>query len=241
MRYFYKGFSYKVYMKLSIIIPAYNEKDNILKIIKKIKEVNLGKIKKELIIVDDNSTDGTKKILNNIKDDEIKIFYNEKNKGKGFSVKKGIENSTGEIIIIQDADLEYDPEDYPELIKPIINKESKIVYGSRLKGKSKRGKFMFFLGGIGVTIFTNILFFKNLTDAYTCYKVFSNELKPLLISAIGNRFDWEPEITAKIFRKKYKIIEIPISYYPRLEGKKIKPKDGFIALKTLIKWRFKKF
>jgi len=226
-------------MKLSIIMPIFNEKKTIKDILKKIESVKIKNIKKEIIIVNDCSTDGTGKILKDLK--KYKILSNSKNEGKGYSIKKGIKNATGDIFLIQDGDLEYNPEEYPELIKPILEKKTKVVYGSRLKKKNKKGKFLFYLGGIVVTKITNILYNSKLTDEPTCYKVFHKELKDILVHAEANNFDWEPEVTAKILMKKYKIYEVPISYNPRQkdEGKKINFKDGLSAILTLIKWKFK--
>lgn len=227
--------------KLSIIIPVYNEKDTLLQILEKIKKVNLGKIKKEVILVDDASTDGTTELIKTLKDKSIMKFFHKFNQGKGAAVKTGIQNSTGNIIIIQDADLEYEPNEYPQLIKPILNKKFKVVYGSRvLKKTNKPSNLSFHFGGKLVTLITNLIYNSNLTDEPTCYKVFeSNLIKSINIKS--NRFEWEPEVTAKIIRRGYKIHEIPISYFPRKknQGKKIKPIDGFKAILTLIKYRFK--
>jgi len=224
-------------MKLSVIIPVYNEKDTVEKLITRVKDVD---IDKEIIVVDDASTDGTQEILKKI--GGVKLLFHEKNKGKGAALKTGIAKSTGNIIIVQDADLEYSPEEYAELIKPIIEKKTKVVYGSRLlKKENHQGKFLFYLGGRTVTFFTNLLFRSKLTDEPTCYKVFHKDLKPLLLAAEGEHFEWEPEVTAKLIRKGHKIHEVPISYNARTEeeGKKIGFKDGFQALWTLLKWRFK--
>ena len=229
-------------MKLSVIIPVYNEKNTIKKLISLVKEVDLGKIEKEIIVVDDFSTDGTREILKDIKD--IQLLFHEKNQGKGTSLKTGIRHSKGDVIVVQDADLEYSPEEYKELIKPFVKKETKIVYGSRLlKKENKQGKFLFYLGGRVVTIFTNLLYNSHLTDEPTCYKLFHKDLKPILLKAEGNHFEWEPEVTAKFLRNGEKILEIPISYNPRdkNDGKKIGFRDGLEALWTLLKWRFKKF
>ena len=229
-------------MKLSIIIPVYNEKDTVKELISLVKGVKLKDIEKEIIVINDFSSDGSLEILKEIKG--IKLISHKKNYGKGKSIKTGLSASTGDIIIIQDADLEYSPQDYPSLIKPLLSGKIKVVYGSRLLKKgNKAGKLIFYMGGVFVTKVTNFLYNSNLTDEPTCYKVFSKDLKPLLISAEGNRFEWEPEITAKILRKKYEIFEVPISYNPRTKenGKKIGFKDGIQTIFVLFKWRFKKF
>jgi len=228
-------------MKLSIIVPAYNECKTISKIIERIKEVDIGNIKKEIIVVDDFSNDGTRDILREIKG--IKLFFHDKNCGKGKALKTGIEKSSGNIILVQDADLEYSPKDYPQLIKPIINGKEKVVYGSRLlRKKNKQGALLFYLGGIIITKFTNLLYASHLTDEPTCYKIFSSELKPLLLNAEGNRFEWEPEVTSKILRMGFRIHEIPIFYSPRTKraGKHINFKDGVQTLWVLFKWKFKR-
>ncbi|MBA2859152.1 glycosyltransferase involved in cell wall biosynthesis [Methanococcus maripaludis] len=232
-------------MRLSIIIPAYNEEKTILKTLEEVVAVKLP-IDKEIVIVNDGSTDKTATIIeNSIKkfpESDIK-FISKKNGGKGSALKEGIRSSKGEIIIIQDADLEYDPKDYSKLITPILEKKVKVIYGSRIKNKENEySNISFLIGGIGVTLATNILYGIFLTDEPTCYKVFHSDLKDILINAEGNGFEWEPEITAKIIRKGYKIKEVPIKYYPRTkkEGKKIKWFDGVKAVKTLLKWRFKK-
>lgn len=228
-------------MKLSIIIPVYNEKATVEKLVSRVKKANIGSVKKEIILVDDFSTDGTKEILRGIKG--IKVLFRMENGGKGSALKIGIAKSSGDIIIVQDADLEYSPDEYSELIKPIVGGKTKVVYGSRLLNKKNlRGKLLFYLGGRIVTFFTNLLYGAKLTDEPTCYKVFHKSLKPILLGAEGKHFEWEPEVTAKLIRKGYKIYEIPISYNPRTEaeGKKIGAKDGIQALWTLLKWRFRK-
>jgi glycosyltransferase involved in cell wall biosynthesis len=228
-------------MKLSVIIPVYNEYKTVEEMVSRVKKANIGDVEKEIIVVDDFSGDGTREILKKIKG--IKLLFHNKNRGKGAALKTGIAESRGDIILVQDADLEYSPRDYAELIKPIVDKKTKVVYGSRLlKIKNNQGKFLFYLGGRTVTWFTNILYLSCLTDEPTCYKVFHKDLKPILLGAEGNQFEWEPEITAKILRKGYKIFEIPISYDARTEeeGKKIGWKDGIQALWTLLKWRFRR-
>ena len=227
-------------MKLSIIIPVYNEKRTIIEILNKIENVDLGDIKKEIIIVDDFSTDGTREILKNLKK-RYKILYHPKNFGKGMAIRSGIKEVTGEIIIIQDADLEYDPNDYRHLIQPIIKSEAKVVYGSRRLKKENQNYsgLPFFIGGITLTIVTNLLYFSKLTDEPTCYKVFRSDiLKGINLRC--ERFEFCPEVTAKVLKKGIKIKELPISYFPRSkkEGKKINWKDGFEGVWTLIKYKF---
>jgi len=228
-------------MKLSVIIPVYNEQPTIEKLISRVKAADIGDVEKEIIVVDDSSTDGTREVLPKI--EGIQLIFRESNGGKGSALKTGIEQSTGEIIIVQDADLEYSPEEYAGLIKPIIEEKTKVVYGSRLlKKENHQGRFLFYLGGRTVTFFTNLLYGSKLTDEPTCYKVFHKDLKPILLNAGGNHFEWEPEVTAKLIRKGHKIHEVPISYDPRTEeeGKKIGFKDGFQALWVLLIWRFRK-
>ena len=225
--------------KLSIIMPAYNEKDTVLEIIKKVKAVN---IPKEIIVIDDFSKDGTRELLKSLKDPKVKVIFHDKNYGKGHAIKTGIKEATGDIIIIQDADLEYDPKDYPKLIKPILEGKTKVVYGSRFPTKKERPSILknrFFMANRILTMASNVLFNAKITDEPTCYKVFSTPaLKSINLRC--ERFEFCPEVTAKVRKKGYKIIEVPIKYYPRSieEGKKIKWKDGFQALWVLIKYRF---
>jgi len=225
-------------MKLSIIIPVYNESKTILKILDKIKKVKIP-VKKEIIIVDDSSKDGTRKILKKIKSKNIKIYFHNKNLGKGSAIKTGIKNSTGDLIIIQDADLEYNPFEYGKLIKPILEKKTRVVYGSRFLNNNKKIYHRYYFGNKSLSFLTSIIYFTKITDMETCYKVFdANLIKN--INFKSKRFDFEPEITSKLLKKNIKIMEVPISYFPRRksEGKKIRFKDGIIALFTLIKYRF---
>ena len=224
-------------MLLSVLIPAYNEINNIEKILNKIGEVD---IPKEIIVVDDGSTDGTRELLTQLKSDKIKVVFHEKNQGKGGAIRTAIQHATGDVIIIQDADLEYDPQDYHKLIPLVASGQEKVVYGSRFLNKqNKHSYFSFFLGGQVVTWITNILYLQNLTDEPTCYKVFdATLLKSIKLNCTG--FEFCPEVTAKVAKLGFKIPEVPIQYYPRSisEGKKINWKDGVEAIWVLVKYRF---
>jgi len=225
-------------MKLSIIIPVYNEKNTILKLIKIVENVDIGGIRKEIIIVDDGSTDGTKDILRKIK--KHKVFFHSSNQGKGSAIRTGIKYVTGSIVLIQDADLEYDPNDYYKLIKPIVDNKAKVVYGSRLLGKHINMYFHHYLGNHLLTVITNLLYRSKITDMETCYKVFRRDvLFNLKLKSKG--FEIEPEITAKLLKKGCRIYEVPISFTnPRkfIEGKKINYIDGIKAVYYLLKYRF---
>lgn len=226
-------------MKLSVVIPVFNEKNSIKKIIEKVENID---IEKEIILIDDFSSDGTRSIIeNDIKGDHIIKLYHSENLGKGAAVRTGIKRITGDVAIIQDADMEYDPCDYPSLIEPIMRGDADVVYGSRLSGGAPQRVYMFWhlLGNRFLSFMTNLLYNTTLTDMETGYKVFKADIIKSL-SLKSNRFEIEPEITAKIFKRKYRVYELPISYYGRSyeEGKKITWKDGFIALWTLLKYRF---
>ena len=233
--------------KLSIIIPAYNEEKTILEVLAKVKKTKLS-LRKEIIVVSDGSTDRTAKLAATLKG--IKVIDQQPNQGKGAAVRKGIESSTGEIVIIQDADLEYNPEEYEKIVKPLLDKTALVVYGSRFLGSEPRRLKIFsrkhknayssaYFGAQVITFLTNLLFGTELTDEPTCYKCFESSLiKSIKIES--DRFNWEPEVTAKIALKGINIYEVPISYNPRSfrEGKKINWKDGIQAIWTLIKYRF---
>ena len=229
-------------MILSIIIPVFNERNTILKLLNKIEKIE--GIEKEVVIVDDCSNDGTKEILFNLNNPKYKVYFHEKNKGKGGAIKTAKKYVSGQIIIIQDADLEYDPNDYKKIINPIINEEFDVVYGSRVLGKNRyslknfSSVYRIFFNHL-LTIVSNLFNSQNLTDAHTCYKAFKSEVfESIYLEEDG--FSFCPEITTKIGLKNIKIKEVPIEYFGRSykEGKKIKLIDGIKALLTIIKYRF---
>jgi len=227
---------------LSIIIPVFNERNTILKILAQIEK--LKDLTKEIIIVDDCSTDGTTEILKKLNIKKYKTVYHKKNLGKGAAIKSAVKFITGDIVIIQDADLEYDPRDYEKIIHFIKNNQYQAVYGSRVLGKKRYSAknfssiYRIFFNHI-LTIFSNIINQQNLTDAHTCYKAFSVKLFKSF-NLQENGFSFCPEVTTKISLKKISIKEVPINYYGRSynEGKKIKITDGFKALFTIIKYRY---
>ena len=225
-------------MKISIIIPCFNEEKTILLVINKILSNYAGE--KEIIVIDDCSNDKTREILKSDLEDKIdKLIFNEKNYGKGFSIRKGINIAEGDVILIQDADLEYDPSDYNKLLKPIEKGVADVVYGSRFLGGEEKRVLYFWhtIGNKFLTTFSNMFSNLNLTDMEVGYKLFkSNVVKD--IDLIENRFGFEPEITAKIAKKKIRIFEVGISYYGRKyeDGKKITWKDGVSALRCIIKY-----
>lgn len=227
-------------MKLSIIVPVFNEEKTVGEIIKKISLASLS-IEKEIIIVNDGSIDNTEKIIKKLESQyKFILLKHDKNQGKGAAIISGLARATGEFVIMQDADLEYNPEDYQKLLDPLIAGKTQVVYGSRNLKKNKRANTTFYLGGKLVTFVANLLYGLNITDEPTCYKVFKRDiLNSLHLRSRG--FEFCPEVTAKISKRGIKIIEIPISYNPRskLDGKKIKWEDGLKAVWTLIKYKFK--
>ncbi len=229
-------------MKISVIIPVYNEEKTIEEVIDKVQKVDLEKIKKEILIIDDKSKDATLEKVNRLikKYNNIKLFNHKINLGKGAAIRTGLKNFTGDIVVIQDGDLEYDPEEYKKLIKPILEKKTKVVYGSRLLGKIKGFNIpIHYLGNKILSLMTTLIYFRKITDMETCYKMMTKDvIKSINLKA--KRFDFEPEITAKIIKKGYKIIELPIEYNSRSfkEGKKITWKDGLKAAYYLLKYRF---
>lgn len=224
---------------VDIIIPVYNEEDTIENILEVVDNTDFCGLKKNIVVVDDCSVDSTRSILKKY-EDKFKIIYKDKNGGKGSAVSLGINNSSGDIVVIQDADLEYDPNDYSKLISLIIRGEADVVYGSRfLDNPFKNFMFLSYLANRFLTLLTNIIYGTKLTDMETCYKAMRREFVQN-IEIKSRKFDLEPEITAKLVKKGAKIKELPISYNARSyeSGKKITYKDGLMAIKALIKYRF---
>ncbi|MBM3324919.1 MAG: glycosyltransferase family 2 protein [Calditrichaeota bacterium] len=227
-------------MKLSVIIPVYNECGTLPTILERVRRVP---IEKELVIVDDGSTDGSREWLReHITAEDEKLILHPENRGKGSAIRTAIPHTTGEVVVIQDADLEYDPMDWLSLIVPIQNGTAQVVYGSRTLGKSEgKSSWSFYLGGLLLSALTSVLYGARITDEPTCYKMFRGDLlKSIPLVCTG--FEFCPEVTARVLRRKIKILELPIRYSPRKvgEGKKIKFRDGLIAIRTLLRYRFGK-
>lgn len=228
-------------MKLSIVIPVYNEVETIEAVYRRVTAVALDNIEKEIVIVDDGSADGTVEVLKKLESEGVRILYHERNRGKGAAIRTGLKEASGELILVQDADLEYDPTEYSRLIRPILDGKADVVYGSRFVGAEPHRVLFFwhYVGNRFLTLLSNMLTNLNLTDMETGYKVFrADVLKRIEIQE--NRFGFEPEITAKVARMKVRIYEVGISYFGRTyeEGKKIRWKDGVRALWCIIKYRF---
>ena len=226
--------------KLSIVIPVFNEEKTILKVIKRVKSVRLGEIKKEIVVVNDGSTDGTKNKLKTL-DRSVKVINKTKNQGKGAAIRDALKQTTGDYIVIQDADLEYNPKEYSLLLKPVLENEADVVFGSRFITTQQR-RVLYFWHSVGnsfLTLLTNMLTNINLSDMETCYKLFSRDIAKNL-NIKENRFGFEPEFAIKVAKMNCKIFEVGISYSGRnyKEGKKINGKDGVWCLWCIMRYSF---
>jgi glycosyltransferase involved in cell wall biosynthesis len=224
-------------VKLSVIIPIYNERDFLSELLARVRAVD---IPKEIICVDDCSTDGSREILaEEARQGDLLVITHPVNRGKGAAVQSGLRQFTGDVVVIQDADLEYDPQDYHVLLRPILTGRAKVVYGSRFLGEHRAMRFWHSVGNRCLTLITNVLYDTTLTDMETCYKMFTADVARKL-SLREPRWGFDPEITAQILKAGYRIYEVPISYAGREyhEGKKISWRDGFVVLATLLRCRF---
>jgi glycosyltransferase involved in cell wall biosynthesis len=222
---------------LSVIVPVFNERKTVSEILRRMRQVALP-VDLEVLVVDDCSTDGTDKILAALEDSTVRLLHHDVNRGKGAAVRTGLAAARGDLVLIQDADLEYDPDDWPLLLAPILKGRARIVYGSRFTGERKNMMFWHWVGNRTLSLVTNVLYNTTISDMETCYKLFDRSvLEGMTIQS--NRFDFEPEITAKVLRRGHRIYEVPISYSGREvnEGKKITWKDGFGALWALVRYR----
>lgn len=226
------------YALLSVIVPVFNERSTVAEVIRRIRAVELP-LSIEVIVVDDGSSDGTDKVLAAVGDSTVRVLSHPQNKGKGAAIRTGLEACRGDLVLVQDADLEYDPEDWPKLLDPVLRGKARIVYGSRFTGERKNMLPLHWIGNRILSLVTNILYSSTLSDMETCYKLFDRRvLEGITIES--DKFDFEPEITAKVLRRGFRIYEVPISYAGRefTEGKKITWRDGFGALRALIRFRF---
>jgi glycosyltransferase involved in cell wall biosynthesis len=228
------------YRSLTVIMPVYNERPTVAEVIRRMRAVELP-LTLQVIVVDDGSSDGSDKVLRAVEDSTVRVICHERNQGKGAAVRTGLAEARGDLVLIQDADLEYDPADWPRLLDPIMRGKARVVYGSRFTGERKNMLPLHWFGNRLLSLVTNVLYSSTLSDMETCYKLFDAQVLEG-ITIVSNRFDFEPEITAKVLRRGHRIYEVPISYAGREpdEGKKITWRDGFSALKALIKYRFTK-
>ena len=226
------------YTKLSVIVPIFNERNTVVEIMRRMRTVDLP-IEREFVLVDDGSTDGTRQVLQQLADSTARVVTHPKNLGKGAAIRSGLAHATGDLVLIQDADLEYDPEDWPKLLAPVFRGKATVVYGSRFTGERRNMLFLHWIGNRMLSLLTNVLYNTTLSDMETCYKLFDRSVLDR-ITIKSDRFDFEPEITAKVLRQGIRIYEVPISYAGRepSEGKKITWRDGFAAVSALVRYRF---
>jgi glycosyltransferase involved in cell wall biosynthesis len=223
---------------LSIIVPVFNERATVAEIVRRMRAVELP-VEREIVVVDDGSDDGTGDVLTQLRDSTVRVVKHTRNRGKGAAIRTGLESSSGDLVLVQDADLEYDPDDWPRLLAPVLKGRARVVYGSRFTGERRNMLFLHWVGNRFLSLVTNVLYNSTLSDMETCYKLFDRRvLDGVRLQA--DRFDFEPEFTAKVLRRGIRIYEVPISYAGREpnEGKKITWHDGVIALWTLVKYRF---
>jgi glycosyltransferase involved in cell wall biosynthesis len=230
----------RTFRSLTVLIPVYNERATVAEIIRRIRAVEIP-LTLQVIVVDDGSSDGSDKVLQALEDSTVRVIRHTHNQGKGAAIRTGMEAMTGDLLLIQDADLEYDPDDWPRLLEPILKGKARVVYGSRFTGERKNMLPLHWFGNRMLSLVTNILYSSTLSDMETCYKLFDAEVLKG-ITLVSDRFEFEPEITAKVMRRGFRIYEVPISYAGREanEGKKITWRDGFTALAALVRFRFSK-
>jgi len=228
----------KDYRTLTVIIPVYNERTTVAEIVRRVRNVEIP-LDIAVVVVDDGSTDGTNKVLTALGDSTVRIVVHDHNQGKGAAIRTGLTYAEGDLVLVQDADLEYDPDDWPKLLDPILKGKAHVVYGSRFTGERKNMLLLHWIGNRFLSFATNVLYSSTLSDMETCYKLFDRRVLEG-ITVVSNRFDFEPEITAKVLRRGYRIYEVPISYAGREpdEGKKITWRDGFGAVWALVRFRF---
>jgi len=228
------------YRTLTVIMPVFNERSTVAEIVRRMRAVEIPLIL-QIIVVDDASSDGSDKVLQALEDSTVRVIHHSENQGKGAAIRTGMAAMTGDLLLIQDADLEYDPDDWPRLLDPILKGKAKVVYGSRFTGERKNMMPLHWFGNRLLSLVTNVLYSSTLSDMETCYKLFDVRILEG-ITIVSNRFDFEPEITAKVLRRGHRIYEVPISYAGREvdEGKKITWHDGFGALLALVRFRFTK-